>query len=84
MISADFRSGFSMALGAFAALTALQLVGSMIDSTPRDNTDPPTGPRSGIAVRIDHLTGCQYLTDQRGGLYPRLGADGRQICGGRP
>jgi hypothetical protein len=44
---------------------------------PRDNTDPPGG-RSGMTIRVDHLTGCEYLSDW--GLTPRLGQDGKQIC----
>jgi hypothetical protein len=47
----------------------------------RDDSDPANG-RSGLAIYTDNLTGCQYL--QAGGdraLTPRMGADGKQICG---
>lgn len=47
---------------------------------PRDSTDAATGPRSGMVVRVDELTGCQYLRDERGGLTPRLDGAGRPIC----
>lgn len=47
---------------------------------PRDSTDPASGPRSGMAVRVDELTGCQYLAVYRGGITPRLDASGRPIC----
>lgn len=44
----------------------------------KDDTDPPNG-RSGLAVKVDYLTGCQYLESPRG-LTPRLNPDGDQIC----
>lgn len=47
----------------------------------RDATDPPSGPRSGVRLRTDSGTGCQYLETKGGGLSPRLGADGKQVCG---
>ncbi|MFD1197395.1 hypothetical protein ACFQ3K_03505 [Brucella gallinifaecis] len=36
--------------------------------------------RSGMSVRRDALTGCEYLEGRYGGLTPRLGPDGRQVC----
>lgn len=48
---------------------------------PRDSTDAPDGPRSGMVIRVDALTGCQYVESGRGGLAPRLGPDGRPLCG---
>ena len=44
----------------------------------KDNTDPPLG-RSGLEIKVDNLTGCQYLQSRRG-LTPRLGKDGKQLC----
>lgn len=47
-----------------------------------DNTDARRGEHSGLRLRTDALTGCQYL--QAGdALTPRLDASGRQICGPR-
>ena len=37
--------------------------------------------RSNLALRTDHGTGCQYLATSLGGITPRLGPDGKQICG---
>ena len=45
----------------------------------RDDTDP-NGGRSNLLVLTDAKTGCQYLTSNRGGITPRLDADGKQIC----
>lgn len=45
----------------------------------KDSTDPPDGV-SGIAPYTDNLTGCQYLGYGLGGLTPRMGPDGKQIC----
>jgi hypothetical protein len=47
----------------------------------KDSTDGDY--RSGLEIRVDNLTGCEYL-ESRNGLTPRLDLDGRQICkGGR-
>jgi len=44
-----------------------------------DETDGH-GSRSGIALRTDNGTGCQYLESRFGGLTPRLDRAGKQIC----
>lgn len=36
--------------------------------------------RSGMIVRTDYKTGCQYLESQKGGLTPRLRKDGTHLC----
>ncbi len=65
-----------------AALIAITAAVSFF--APYDDTDPPNG-RSGMALHTDHLTGCQYLGKPFGGITPRLGPDGKQICkGGTP
>ncbi|VVD70795.1 DUF6440 family protein [Pandoraea anhela] len=50
---------------------------------PLDGTDDArTGTRSGLTIYVDHGTGCQYLrVGGYDGIFPRLGADGRPICG---
>lgn len=46
----------------------------------RDDSDPGSwGDRSGLTLRTDSLTGCQYLEAQSGGLTPRLDTDGKHI-----
>ena len=35
--------------------------------------------RSGMALRTDHGTGCQYLESYSGSLHPRLSAGGKHI-----
>lgn len=45
-----------------------------------DDSDPPGGGVSGMYVRTDAKTGCQYLSEN--GLTPRLDRNGRQICNG--
>lgn len=50
---------------------------------PYDTTDNEAeGDRSGMILYTDHLTGCQYLRGGLlgGGITPRLGGDGNQIC----
>ena len=45
-----------------------------------DDTDSASGDRSGVKPRIDYGTGCQYLETAGGGITPRLGRDGKQVC----
>lgn len=45
----------------------------------RDATDPPLG-KSDMKILTDYETGCQYLAGGRGGLTPRLDANGKHIC----
>ena len=42
--------------------------------------DSRTGTAS-LAVEIDAGTGCQYILTPLGGIVPRTGVDGRQLCG---
>lgn len=44
----------------------------------RDSTDSVG--RSGLGLRTDALTGCEYLISPYGGLTPRLDMDGQHIC----
>lgn len=69
------------AFGIVVAIWAMMVVGALTEwvfPSPRDDTDPHGG-RSGLTVLTDCLTGRQYLTAQRGGVYPRLDSEGRQI-----
>lgn len=47
-------------------------------SQPFDDSDSPPN-RSGLTIRRDALTGCEYVSTSRG-LHPRMDANGRQIC----
>lgn len=49
----------------------------------RDDTDPKNG-RSNLIVLTDAKTGLQYLSTAKGGLIPRLDADGKQIIKVKP
>lgn len=42
----------------------------------RDDSDHPTGERSGLKVYTDHKTGVQYLSTPSGALTPRIYSDG--------
>lgn len=33
-----------------------------------------------IRARVDPFTGCEYITYRKGGITPRMGVDGKQIC----
>lgn len=75
--------GACLAIGAAGALSLADHVNRYIDKHlplfERDATDSPEA-RSGVNLRIDHGTGCHYLTTSTGGITPRLGPDGSQIC----
>jgi hypothetical protein len=45
----------------------------------KDDTDSKDN-RSGLRLRINYGTGCQYLESTRGYLSPRLSSDGQQVC----
>lgn len=47
-------------------------------SIGRDATDGEQ--RSGMALRTDAETGCQYLEGTNGGITPRLNSNGEHIC----
>jgi hypothetical protein len=48
--------------------------------SPRDDTDPIAGRRSGLVIYTDHKTGLQYLSAGfRGGITPRLDNDGNHM-----
>lgn len=67
---------------AFFILAVLSILGDLISLTPlsRDDSDPGTwGARSGMAVYVDHKTGCEYLS-AGGGFGPRLDSTGHQVC----
>jgi hypothetical protein len=72
---------FIIVAGLFLALSAgfFSLLGIGFDST--DDLDNRS--RSGIGLRIDHATGCQYLVTPEGSITQRMGPDGRQLCAAR-
>ncbi len=45
-----------------------------------DTDDWVNRTRSGMVIRIDHGTGCQYLQPFFGGLTPRLDSNGQPMC----
>lgn len=71
---------------ALIILLALLLTGCLPGCVQtRDDSDMPDGRPSGMRVLSDNLTGCQYLAYSSGGITPRMGADGKQVCrGARP
>ena len=65
--------------GAIVMLVILGIIGVVVG---RDDSDQPSGKRSGMRPRRDALTGCEYLESWTGALTPRMGSDGRQVCRG--
>lgn len=47
-------------------------------ATKDDSTDGAE--RSNMRLHTDAMTGCQYLSAMGGGITPRMGANGKQIC----
>lgn len=69
---------FGMLRLMFFIFTAI--LGVNLSPVGRDDSDPGEwGRRSGISVRTDHLTGCQYLESWGGGLTPRVDREGRHL-----
>lgn len=70
----------SVFLTVFLALSLFRCVG---EATPKDSTDPVDG-RSGLALYIDNLTGCHYLSKPLGTvLTPRVDKNGEHVCHGQ-
>ena len=74
------RKLFDMLAMYAAAIIAITFAVDFFDLRARDSTDPVTGDRSGMTVLTDAMTGCQYLTTANGGLTPRNGENGFQVC----
>ena len=67
-----------------AAAVAVLVRGAAVGALPfAARVDPDTG-TSGLLVETDRGTGCQYIVTPWGGIVPRAGADGRQLCGAKP
>lgn len=63
-----------------AALVALAVVASSLSMiVPTDNSDVDYLNRSGMSIRTDALTGCQYLESTKGGLTPRMDSNSKQV-----
>lgn len=77
--------GFRFAWGAAAFLCLMWAISLPVDHfLPSGFDDSDTPPkRSGLSIKTDSLTGCQYLMTFTGSLAPRLDRDGKQICGAR-
>lgn len=81
-IGKQLTEGAITAIGKWAIIALLGFTAWQWVSPPaRDATDPPSGARSGMRLRTDSGTGCQYLETRAGALSPRLGPDGKQVCG---
>ena len=75
------KKRFSPARALFVGLAMLALAGCG-DDRPLDSTDNHTeGKRSGLTLRIDHGTGCQYLSGIS--ITPRIASDGKTHMGCR-
>lgn len=58
------------------AMSYLARHGTWLSAT--DATDASPAERSGMRLRTDHGTGCQYLESTDGNLTPRLSLSGKQ------
>lgn len=84
-----WRTGFWFGLGVIQAICVALLFGaaasyasSALGWPKTDATDASRTVRSGMKLRTDHGTGCQYLESSSGYLIPRLDGQGLPICGG--
>ncbi len=78
-------SGLRSILTVVGALTLIWIGAKELDAAVfaqwglgRDATDGKE--RSGLALKTDAATGCQYLVSPWGGITPRLDRRGKQIC----
>lgn len=68
-----YRYAIPLALVVFAGCILLVI----------DDSDLHRWKRSGMRMRTDYGTGCQYLCGWIGGCTPRLDRDGQHICDGQ-
>ncbi len=68
---------WGLVLGTIVFLVQARITGGFPFYT---RVDPRTG-TAGLAVETDAGTGCQYILTPLGGIVPRTGPDGRQMCG---
>ncbi len=66
--------------GAFLFVLAIVVIDALRPRPFDDTDDLKNQARSGVRLIVDHGTGCQYLTTFAGGITPRLGRDGKQVC----
>ncbi len=66
---------------ALALLIAVAIIGLAWRILSRTPPDPRTG-TAGLAVETDAGTGCQYVVTPWGGIFARLGPDGKPQCNG--
>lgn len=71
------RELFWAALRFFAVVWVLSYLLSVLPFW-RDSTDPPWPHRSGMVIRTDAATGCEYLETSDGGITPRMDGGGHQ------
>lgn len=74
------RLGFVVLLAGLALAAAFLVHAALAGGFPfYTRVDPRTG-TAGLLVETDAGTGCQYILTPLGGIVPRTGADGRQLC----
>lgn len=66
-----FVSGFMFTFGGFMAIALLVPLFTSSDKGKKVRD---------YEVLVDQDTGCQYLMTDKGGVTPRLDADGKHIC----
>lgn len=74
------RVARSLCWQALQLFSLLYLAGLLLGLLPlwRDSTDPPWPYRSGLSIRTDAATGCEYLETSGGAITPRMDASGHQ------
>lgn len=66
---------------ALSVLAASGFILATLSSSHNNINNISTDEPSNMSLKIDHATGCQYLSNGIfGGLTPRLDKNGRQIC----
>lgn len=66
-------------IGKYALIWMLIVIAYNCSPFGRDNTDPAWPGRSDMELKIDAMTGCQYLVSGGGGITPRLDAGGSHV-----
>lgn len=70
----------ALMVGVIGVAIRLAATGAILPSAA---LDPQTG-TTGLKVETDAGTGCQYVVTPWGGLFARIGTDGKPLCKALP
>lgn len=75
----DFTNWLVLKLAIIYLLTVVIALIISLTDYGRDSSDEKDGKRSGLKIRTDYLTMCQYFETSKGGIIARTDKDGNHV-----